>query len=105
MMKEKFNTEISLISAVGNRVLVKLVEFEKKKGLLIVPDEKKEYQIGQVLSYGADTCENGGEISIGGYVFTRKYAGLLVEYAGQELVSLDFSEILAFSMDLGNEAP
>lgn len=83
-----------MIHGYGDRVLVRIVEIEKKKSLLIVPDEKKEFQIGIVI--GGD----GENLIDGDYVWTRKYAGLLVEYDGIEYVSLDQKEILAYSKEL-----
>lgn len=93
-----------MIQAYGERMLVRIVEKEKKQGVLIVPDDKKEYQIGKVESLGFDLpifeSNEGGSLSVGDYVYTRKYAGLLVEYDGIEYVSLDSKEILAFAKEM-----
>lgn len=93
-----------MINAYGERILVRIVELEKKKGVLIIPDEKKDYQIGQVVSLGAALAFEGiptdAPVFIGDYVYTRKYAGLLIEYDGIEYVSLDTKEILAYSKEL-----
>jgi co-chaperonin GroES (HSP10) len=83
-----------MISAYLNRVLVKVVELEAKQGLILVPKDKKEYQIGEVVS---SCLEN---VSKGQYVYTRKFAGLIVEYDGVQYVSLDEKEILAISNEL-----
>jgi co-chaperonin GroES (HSP10) len=81
------------IRAFGERTLAKLVELpEKKKGILITPEAKKEYQVAQVI--------DSSELSEGMYVFTRKYAGLLMEYDGIEYVSFEAKEILAYSKEL-----
>lgn len=93
-----------MIQAFGERILVRIVDIEKKKSLVIVPDEKKEYQIGQIVSIGGDLpiseSNEGGFMEVGSYVWTRKYAGLLLEYDNVEYVSLDSKEILAFSSEL-----
>lgn len=93
-----------MIQAYGERILVRIVELEKKKSLLIVPDEKKEFQVGQIVSMGADLplfeANESGFMITGHYVWTRKYAGLLIEYDGIEYVSLDQKEILAYSEEL-----
>lgn len=93
-----------MIEAFGERILVRIVEIEKKKGILIVPDEKKDFQIGQVVSIGPDSyifeADRGDYITVGSYVYTRKFAGLLLEYDGVEYISLDPKEILAFSEEL-----
>lgn len=93
-----------MIEAFGDRILVRIVEIEKKKGLLIVPDEKKDFQIGQVFSIGYDASlfehSLDAYLDVGDYVYTRKYAGLLIEYDGIEYVSLEQKEILAFSGEL-----
>lgn len=94
-----------MIRAVKERILVRIVEIKKEQGLLIMPEDKKDYQIGHVVSIGRDLEDgqfyDGSEIQEGDYVYTRKYAGLLVEYKGEEYVSLDIKEILAVSEELG----
>ena len=93
-----------MIQAYGDRILVRIVEIEKKKGVLIMPDEKKDFQVGKIVSIGAglffEGIPNDSPVFVDDYVYTRKYAGLLIEYAGVEYVSLDTKEILAFSKEL-----
>jgi chaperonin GroES len=93
-----------MIQAFGERILVQIVEKEKKQGVLIVPDDKNEFQIGKVTSIGPDLplveSNEGGFLETGNFVYTRKYAGLLIEYEGVEYVSIDHKEILAFSKEM-----
>ena len=93
-----------MIQAFGDRILVRIVELEKKKGTLIMPDEKKEFQIGQIVSIGAGLTFEGipqdSPIFVDDFVYTRKYAGLLIEYDGVEYVSLDHKEILAYAKEM-----
>lgn len=94
-----------MITAYGERILVRIVEKEKAKtGVLILKDEKKDFQIGQVVSIGSDIIFYDDleetPVHVEDYVYTRKYAGLLIEYDGVEYVSLDTKEILAFSKEL-----
>lgn len=94
-----------MIQAYGERILVRIVEKEKEKsGILILKEDKKDFQIGQIVSIGFDVAEfesnEGGTTCVDDYVYTRKYAGLLIEYDGVEYVSLDTKEILAFSKEL-----
>lgn len=94
-----------MIKSYGERILVRIVEMPReKKSLLIMPDEKKDFQIGKVESIGFDMpvfeSNEGGYLNVGDYVYTRKYAGLLIEYDGIEYVSLDKKEILAFNEEL-----
>ncbi len=85
-----------MIKSYGERILVRIVEVPKeKKGLLIMPEDKKDFQIAQVVDTLADDY-----LFIGDYVYTRKYSGLLIEYDGVEYVSLDRKEILAYSKEL-----
>lgn len=81
-----------MIESVTGRVLVKLVEVEEKKSALIIPSKEKEYQIGIVVS--SDIYED--EV----YVWSRKYAGLILEHDGVDYVSLHKDEILAWSDEL-----
>ena len=91
-----------MIRSVKERILVRIVEIKKEKGILIMPDDKKDFQIGNVISIGRDLIEGDlNDIEVGDYVYTRKYAGLLIEYKGEEYVSLDIKEILAVSEELG----
>lgn len=86
------------IKAFRERVLVKIVSIEKKKGILIVPDEQKDFQIGEVMAVGKQVVKDyKDEIKVGDYVYTRKFAGLLLEYDSEEYVSLKLDEILAVS--------
>jgi len=86
-----------MIYAGPGRVLAKLVEIkQEKKGILIVPDKEKDYQVAQIHSSECDT----ELFQEGYYVYTRKYAGLLVEIAGEEYVSFKMDEILAVSEEL-----
>lgn len=92
-----------MIASCNDRVLVRIVEKEEKPSLIIVPDKKKEFQIGQIVAIGNDVFSNGDvtrSLRNGDYVYTRKYAGLLLEYDDVEYVSLEIKEILAFSEEL-----
>jgi co-chaperonin GroES (HSP10) len=93
-----------MIQSYGDRILVRIVEKPQPKGLLLLTREEKEFQIGRVESIGADLpifeSNEGGTLEVGDYVYTRKFAGLLLEYDGVEYVSLDAKEILAFSKEL-----
>ncbi len=83
-----------MIRSAKDRLLVKLIEVKKEqKGFLIVPEAKKDFQIAEVI-----TCDlESTGIRPGEYVYTRKYAGLLLEFEGQEYLSLKVEEILAIS--------
>ena len=81
------------IRAYGERILALPVALpEKKTGILITPTERKEYQVSQVV--------DAEDLSTGMYIFTRKFAGLPIEYDGKEFISFDAQEILAYSKEL-----
>ena len=88
-----------MIRSIKDRILVRIVEIKKEKTLLIMPDEKKDFQIGHVVDVGVGITFE--DVAIGEYVYTRKYAGLLIEYKGEEFVSRQIKEILAVSEELG----
>ena len=92
-----------MIIAYGDSVLVRIVEKEVKTGILLMPKEKKEFQIGCVVSIGADLpiaeSNEGGGLEVGSYVYTRQYAGLPLEYDGVEYIALQANDILAFSKE------
>ena len=80
-----------MIKAIGKRLIVQLVEVERKSMILQV-DERKQWQTGRVMSVGDDV-----PIFEGHFVWFRSHSGLIVGYDGQEYISLDISEILGVS--------
>ena len=81
-----------MIESATDRILVRLVEVPEKKSALIIPSKEKHHQIGRVVS--SDIYE------VGIYVWSRRYAGLLIEYDGMDYVSLSKDEILGWSAEL-----
>ena len=85
----------------GDRVLVKRVEEEEKtKGGIIIPDTAKEKpQEGEVVSVGAGTINDKGEIrpldvKAGDRVLFGKWSGTEVKVDGEELLIMKESDIL-----------
>lgn len=81
-----------MIESATDRILVRLVEVPVPKSNLIIPTKDKQYQIGRVVS--SDAYETGI------YVWSRRYAGLILEYDEMEYVSLSKEEILGWSNEL-----
>ena len=81
-----------MIKAFGKRLLVRIVEKEKKVGSLIFISDNKEFLIGKVYSVGP-MC--GPDCSGFDYAFFHKNSGLLVESDGVEYISIREDEILA----------
>lgn len=84
-----------MIRSYENRVLVRIVEKPQKQGILIMPDEKKTFEVGEVVSAGDYI-----HLRPGNFVYFRNYSGILIEYDGVPYLSLDEKEILAHSDDL-----
>lgn len=84
-----------MLKAFNDSILVTIVIEEKKKGLLIVPDERKEYNLGIVYSIGKDVTG----LSVGGKVFFSKYAGSPIEYGEMTFFSVNVKEIKAIIED------
>jgi co-chaperonin GroES (HSP10) len=79
-----------MIEAYGDRVVVKLVVAEKKAGMLILPDEEKNYRIGEVVSV-ADQLTG----LLWQKVIYNRYDGVMVDYKGETYYILDMKNILA----------
>jgi len=75
-------------------VLLEMAEKEEKtQGGIIIPDTAKEKpQYGKVIAIG--NIENPG-ISVGDYVFFKKFSGTEIEYNGQELLFVQYADLLA----------
>lgn len=85
-----------MIRAPNDRILVRIVEVEKKSGNVLLISDKKEFQIGHVISVGYEITD----IEEGNFVYSRKFAGLLVSYDNVDYVSLRDDEIIAVSKEL-----
>ena len=85
----------------GDRVLVKRVEEEQKtKGGIIIPDTAKEKpQEGEVVSVGAGTINEKGEVrpldvKAGDRILFGKWSGTEVKLDGEELLIMKESDIM-----------
>lgn len=82
-----------MIVPTKNNILVTLVETEKKQGMLIVPEEKKEFRIGKV--YEIRSAES--PIGVDDFVWFRKFSGFPIEYDGVTYTCLKIEDVMAFS--------
>ena len=85
----------------GDRVLVKRVEEESKtKGGIIIPDTAKEKpQEGEVVSVGAGTINEKGEVrpldvKAGDRILFGKWSGTEVKIDGEDLIIMKESDVL-----------
>lgn len=86
----------------GDKVVVKRVEAEERtSGGILLPDTAKEKpQRGKVVSVGpGKLLENGTRsaptVKAGDHVLFTSYAGTEVKVAGEELLVMDESDIMA----------
>jgi chaperonin GroES len=91
-----------MIRPLYDRVVVRRVKEDEKKGLLYIPEQAKEKPAeGVVLAVGTGrSLSNTSELApldvkIGERVMFGKYAGTEIEYDGEKLVMLREEEILA----------
>lgn len=82
-----------MIKVLGERILVKKLEIQQKKGTLILTtEEQKDYNISEVIAVGDKvTCLQPGNI-----VWHARYSGIEVGYKGVEYVTLQTGEVVAF---------
>jgi chaperonin GroES len=85
----------------GDRVLVRRIEAEEKSaGGIIIPDTAKEKpQEGEVVSVGAGTINEKGEIrpldvKAGDRILFGKWSGTEVKLDGEELLIMKESDIM-----------
>lgn len=75
-------------------VLLEMVEMEEKTaGGIIIPDTAKERpQYGKVVAMG--NIENPG-ISVGDFVYFKKFSGTEVDHNGKNLLFIPYADLLA----------
>ena len=89
------------IKPLGDRVLVQALDAEAKKGSIYIPDTAKEKpQEGKVKALGTGKVLDNGkrvpfEVKKGDRVLFGKYAGTEIKVAGEELMMMRESDILA----------
>ena len=90
------------LQPLGDRVIIKpLPQEEVTKGGIVLPDTVKEKpQEGKVIAVGpGKVAEDGSrvamEVKVGDTVVYAKYAGTEIKEAGDELIILRESDILA----------
>jgi chaperonin GroES len=94
------------IRPLGDKVIVKRLEAEEKTaGGIVLPDSAKEKpKQGKVISVGTGKLLDNGtrsqmQVKKGDKVLFTSYAGSEVKIAGEELVIMDESEIMAIVED------
>lgn len=89
------------LQPIGDRLVVKMLEEEKRAGRIIIPDIAKEVpQIGQIVAAGEGTRTQSGvlipmRVRVGQRVLFGKFSGSKVTVDGQPLLIVKESDILA----------
>jgi len=90
------------IRPLGEKVLLKRLEAEETtRGGIVLPDSAKEKpQKGTILAVGDgklldDGSRAGFQVKVGDRVLFSSYAGTEIKVAGEEMVLMDESDILA----------
>lgn len=79
----------------GERVLVKRVEEEKKtKSGIIIPDSAQEKPLEAKVEAISKKVEKDGEVSVGDTVVFSKYSGNEITLDGNEFLVLEIKDIL-----------
>lgn len=88
------------INPLADRVLVKRIEEEVKKGGIIIPDTAKEKpQQGEVIAVGPGRLDEKGkriapEVKKGDRILFAKYAGSEVKFGDDEYIIMREDDIL-----------
>lgn len=89
------------IQPLENRVVIKPLEEELKKGGIIIPDEAKEKSMeGIVIAVGSGLITSDGvlikmHLKVGDKVLYSKFVGIEVTYQDEEFLIMKESEVLA----------
>ena len=84
-----------------DRVVVRMTEAEEttKSGIILTANSKEKPQIAEVLEVGPGGQVDGNEVKMyinkGDKVILNKYAGTEIKYAGEDLIIVKQSDILA----------
>ena len=89
------------LKPLGNRILVKRLEAEEKKGGIIVPDTaKKKQEVARVIAIGTGKKDKQGKmipfpVQVNDKILMEKYTGQEVTLDGEDLVILRTEDIIA----------
>jgi chaperonin GroES len=93
------------VKPVGSRLIVKaLSQEEKTQSGIILPDSAKEKpQRGEVLAVGGGKVLDNGQlektdIKVGDTIYYTKYGPTELKVDGQELLVIDFGDVLAIEV-------
>ena len=90
-----------MIKPLGDRVVLKRLEAEEttKSGIVLTGASKEKPQEAEVIAVGPGGFIEGNkvemEVKVGDKVLFSKYAGTEIKYAGEEVIVIKQSDILA----------
>ncbi|MGB4589788.1 MAG: co-chaperone GroES [Clostridiaceae bacterium] len=90
-----------MIKPLGDRVVLKRLEAEEttKSGIVLTGASKEKPQEAEVIAVGPGGFFEGNkvemEVKVGDKVLFSKYAGTEIKYAGEEVIVVKQSDILA----------
>lgn len=90
-----------MIKPLGDRVVLKRLEAEEttKSGIVLTGASKEKPQEAEVIAVGPGGFIEGNkvemEVKVGDKVLFSKYAGTEIKYAGEEVIVVKQSDILA----------
>jgi chaperonin GroES len=90
-----------MIRPLGDRVVLKRLEAEEttKSGIVLTGSSKEKPQEAEVIAVGPGGFVDGNkvemEVKVGDKVLFSKYAGTEVKHAGEEVIVVKQSDILA----------
>ncbi len=83
----------NMLKPLGKRVIIKKVEAEEKtaSGIVLPSQAKEKPQLAEVLAIGSEITD----IKVGDKVVFKKFVGTEIKVDGEELIIVDFNDILA----------
>ena len=90
-----------MLKPLGDRVIVKMLEKEKKtkSGIILAGNSGEKSQIAEVIKVGPGIDSEGKKIEMcvkeGDRVILNQYAGTTVKYDNEEYIIVKYSDILA----------
>jgi chaperonin GroES len=100
-MSSKEKSKTVQLRPLGNRVLVKRLEMEEKKGGIFLPDTaKKKQERAEVIAVGTGKKDKSGNlipvpVKIGDIILMEKYSGQEITLNDQDYVILRGDDIIA----------
>lgn len=86
-----------MLQAYKNNVIAEMVKEDKSKSsFLILPDQKKDYEVARIITIGNEV----DNLNEGDLILFRHYSAINFEYEKKDYICMDAGSILAIVRDV-----